>query len=148
MAAISLGSTDALAASETSWLVGPFLRWLFPDAAPATLDLLHDVIRKIGHLMEFGLLALLWYRAFAWGETGWSARAAGRSLAVSVLCAAIDEAHQAFESRRVGSLLDVGIDSLGAIGALSVARAVAGRWRRGRTLPRALRDRPGAMGLR
>jgi hypothetical protein len=50
MALISLGSTDVLAADETSRFIVPFLRWLLPGAAPATLDLVHGAIRKLGHV--------------------------------------------------------------------------------------------------
>jgi VanZ family protein len=146
MAAISAGSTDTLAAPETSWLIVPFLRWLLPEASPPTIDLLHTLIRKLGHFTEFGLLALLWYRTLAWGETAWNRGAAGRALAVSVVFAGIDETHQAFEAVRTGSLLDVGIDSLGALGALGIGRVISGRRGRNPAAPRRLVDRSTAMG--
>ena len=120
LAAISFASTEAFAASETSRFIGPMLRWIFPGAGSATIEFLHGVIRKLGHVTEFGLLALLWYRAFAWGSPSWSRSAAIRALAATILCAGLDEAHQIFVPTRTGSLADVGIDALGGGGGLGV----------------------------
>jgi VanZ family protein len=122
MAVISLGSTDVLAASETSRFIGPLLRWLFPDALPDTLELVHAAIRKAGHVAEFAVLALLWRRALNWGAAAWRRGAAVRALCFTVIFAVLDETHQAFESARTASVLDVGWDSLGAI------LGILGRW--------------------
>lgn len=129
MAAISVASTEAFAASETSRFIGPFLRWLLPGAAAETIELLHGAIRKLGHVTEYAALALLWYRAFAWGDPGWSRSATGRALAATLLCAGLDEAHQAFEPTRTGSLADVVIDALGGGGILGIRWLMSG-WRR------------------
>ena len=115
MAVISLGSTDAFAASETSRFIGPLLRWLFPDAAPATLEVVHGAIRKLGHVTEFSVLALLWYGALAWKERIWKPRAALAAFGLTVFFAVLDEAHQVFEPSRSGSPIDVGWDGLGAL---------------------------------
>jgi VanZ family protein len=122
MAVISVGSTDVLAASETSRFIGPLLRWLFPDASPDTLELMHAAIRKAGHVAEFAVLALLWCRALSWDELAWRRRAAARALLFTVVFAILDETHQAFESARSASVVDVGWDSLGAI------LGILGRW--------------------
>jgi VanZ family protein len=114
MAVISLASTETLAASETSRFIGPLLRWLFPGAAPATLEFLHTGIRKFGHLLEFGILALLWYRALAWEVRRWEAKAALRALLLTAAGALLDETHQLFEPSRTGSPADVGWDLMGA----------------------------------
>jgi VanZ family protein len=115
MAVISLGSTDVLAADETSRFIIPFLRWLLPSAAPATLDLLHEAIRKLGHVSEFAVLAMLWYRSLAWGARGWEPRTALVAFGLSVLFAGVDETHQAFVATRTASVIDVGWDGLGAL---------------------------------
>lgn len=125
MALISLGSTELFAASETSRFIGPFLRWLLPGASPETLGLLHAAIRKLGHVGEFGLLALLWYRALAWGAAGWQGGRALQALAWTVGCAVLDELHQALEPSRTGSVLDVAWDGLGAALALLLRRLAA-----------------------
>ena len=144
MAVISLGSTDAFAASETSRFVGPVLRWLFPNASPDTLELAHAAIRKAGHVAEFAALALLWGRALSWGTAVWQRGAVVRALLFTIIFAILDETHQAFESGRTGSVIDVGWDSLGAI------LAIVGRWaivkcREGDTGSRGENNAPGVL---
>jgi len=122
MAVIGLCSTDAFGAEETSRLIGPLLRWLFPTASPDTIGLLHGAVRKLGHVAEYGILAILWQRALAWGPAGRQPGAAFRALLVSVGFAVLDETHQAFQTARTGSPVDVGWDALGAVLGLLVRR--------------------------
>lgn len=116
MALISVGSTDVLAADETSRFILPFLRWLLPGATPATLDLLHGAIRKLGHVSEFAVLAVLWYRSLAWDGRARRPKVALVAFALSLAFAGLDELHQAFVATRTASVLDVGLDGLGALG--------------------------------
>ncbi len=115
MALISVGSTDVLAADETSRFIVPFLRWLLPGTTPATLDLLHGVIRKLGHVSEFAVLAVLWYRSLTWGGQAWRRKAALVAFALTLAFAGLDETHQAFVATRTASVTDVGWDGLGAL---------------------------------
>jgi VanZ family protein len=115
MGLISVGSTDVLSADQTSRFIGPLLRWLFPAVAPDTLELYHEAIRKLGHVAEFAVLGVLWYRSLAWGAAGARAKAAVAALGLSVLFAAVDEGHQGLHATRMASALDVGWDSLGAL---------------------------------
>ena len=126
MALISVGSTDVLAADETSRFILPFLRWLLPSAAPATLDILHGAIRKLGHVSEFAVLAVLWYRSLAWAGQVRRRKAALVAFALSLAFAGVDELHQAFVATRTASALDVGWDGLGALCGV-VGRGVVGR---------------------
>lgn len=70
------------------------------------------VIRKMAHFTEyfilFNLIALGLGRTVAWPRMGFIA------LGITTLYAATDEFHQLFIPKRVGDLLDVGVDSLGA----------------------------------
>ena len=71
----SLGGND-FSSSETSRLLGPLLLWLFPDSST---ELLHSVqfgIRKAAHVVEYGILALLWHRAWRLSRGGAPWRAA------------------------------------------------------------------------
>ena len=68
-----------------------------------TIDL---VGRKLVHMAEYGLLFLLWLRAFGW-------RSPGAAAAIAVGYAATDEWHQAFVAGRHGSPVDVLIDAAG-----------------------------------
>lgn len=122
MGAVFFFSTDLFSTGETGRLLLPFLAWLFPWAAPETLDLLHGGLRKVGHLTEYGVLALLWYRARAYGTAAWAPGAARLALLLAVAYAVMDEAHQAFVASRSGSLVDVAIDAAGAAAGLLVLR--------------------------
>ena len=115
MAVITSLSTDAFSAQETSRLLLPVLRWLLPNASPATLDLLHGVVRKGAHVTEFAILALLWYRALDWHRSGWQSKVALTAFVLAAAFGALDEAHQLFAPSRTASIADVGWDSLGAI---------------------------------
>ena len=115
MVVISGLSTDAFSAAETGRFLLPLLRWLFPDAAPATLSLLHAILRKGAHVTEFATLALLWYRALDWQRSGWQTKAALTAFVLAAGFGAVDEAHQLLVPSRTASVVDVGWDSLGAI---------------------------------
>jgi len=77
-------------------------------------------LRKAAHMVEFGILALLWNRAFS-GSTSWPRkRILLLSFLAAVLYACSDEYHQGFVPGRVPSWFDVLIDSVGAWIALRV----------------------------
>ncbi len=114
LAVISGFSTDSFSANETGRFLIPVLRWLFPGAPPDTLNLVHVGIRKGMHVVEFGVLALLWYRALGWGRSGWQPKAALTAFVLAAGFAAMDEVHQVFVPSRTASIMDVGWDSLGA----------------------------------
>ena len=115
MAAISVFSTDPFSAEETGGLLEPILRWLIPTISAAGVEAVHVAVRKGMHVVEFALLAVLWYRGLAWGARGWQPRAAMAAFGLSVLYAGLDEVHQAFVATRTASLLDVAWDSVGAL---------------------------------
>jgi len=113
---ISSVSTDAFSAEETGALLLPLLRLLLPGMSEAGLEALHIALRKAGHVAEFGVLALLAYRALAWGRSGWQGRAAASAALLAVGLAMVDEGHQAaFTGSRMASIADVGWDALGAL---------------------------------
>jgi len=96
----------------------PDLRFV-PDAG------LDFVVRKLGHMGVFGILALLLWRALV-GTTTWR-RPAGWAFALAVLYAATDELHQGFVTGRHLSALDVAIDATGALIALAAAGLIRSR---------------------
>ena len=122
MGAIFLFSTDQFSHEETGRFLLPLLAWLFPGAARETVALLHGGVRKLGHLSEYGVLAVLWYRARAHGTAAWVPEAARIALFAAVGYAVADEAHQALVASRTGSVLDVVIDAGGAATALLLLR--------------------------
>jgi VanZ family protein len=125
MGVIALLSGDVLSAQSTGSLLLPLLAHLLPGADPALLHVTHVAVRKLGHLVEYGILAALWWRALAPGPG-----AAGRAVLLAALYAGVDEWRQGLGSDRTASLLDVAIDTAGAgvaVGALELDRR-AGRW--------------------
>ncbi len=112
-------SSDLFSAEHSGRFLVPVLHWLFPGLTPPTIDLLHAGIRKAGHLIEYGIFALLWYRALRRPDIAWQLRTGLISLGVAAAFAGLDEFHQVFVPSRTASILDAGLDSLGAACALS-----------------------------
>jgi VanZ family protein len=75
------------------------------------------ILRKLGHMAEYGLLWWLWWRALGH-------RHKGVAIAITLVYAASDELHQSFVSGRHGSPVDWLIDAAGvALAVLAVALA-------------------------
>ncbi len=132
-ALIFIASSDTQSSQRSSRIIGPLLRWLFPEMAEETIGLVVLFVRKCAHLTVFGVLALLFWRAFrkpVRGDTRpWSWSEARNSLIGVFVYAITDEVHQAFVPARQGSALDVVIDALGGAAAL-LALWAYGRWRK------------------
>jgi VanZ family protein len=121
MAFIFTASTDIGSSRHTSRIIGPFLRWFNPNVSEETIHLVQVVVRKAGHLSEYGLLATLILRALGLYQKSrfiWSSRVAGQAFALTVLYACTDEFHQLYVPSRDASVRDVVIDSCGAFVAL------------------------------
>ena len=128
MAVIVGFSSDAASSPRTeSWLL-PILRGLAPWATSAQLEALHWLVRKIAHLSEYAILAVLCLGGWALSSNGLSPRNAGLiALAISAAWAALDEVHQSFVPSRSASVADVALDTAGALVALGIASR---GWRR------------------
>ena len=94
-------------------------RFLPPLALMALINFLSDqpglksglgvadlIGRKLIHAGTFGLLFVLWLRALRWRAPGWAA-------AIAFVYAISDEFHQHFIPDRIGSPIDVAIDTVG-----------------------------------
>ncbi|BDG37604.1 hypothetical protein PcaKH15_35100 [Parageobacillus caldoxylosilyticus] len=77
--------------------------------------MLNFIVRKLAHLTEYGILAVLVWRALSPKRTAY----AGAWL-FATLYAMTDEWHQSFEPGRTATPKDVAIDSCGALIALMV----------------------------
>lgn len=113
--------TAYFATQETGPFVLPFLKILAPGAPPAQLQAAHMVVRKLAHLTEYAVLALLWFRALLPVAGRTPREAAWIALAICLLCAFVDETHQSTIPSRHGSARDFLIDASGATGMLLVA---------------------------
>lgn len=74
------------------------------------------LIRKAAHMTEYFVLFLLTHRLLTWYYP--EKRVWGYALLLCIVYAATDEYHQSFVPGRGASIVDVGIDTTGAILAL------------------------------
>jgi len=103
------------------------LKWLcswFVDLEPAQLKLINFYVRKTGHVLAYGLMSLLWFRAFraqahygVWSACLWS-------LGLCLFYASMDEGRQWFSVTRGGSIIDIFLDMAGASLTALIAAAV------------------------
>jgi VanZ family protein len=133
MAIIFSASSDARSYQHSSWLVEPFLRWLFPHMPYPTIQTIHHFLRKCAHCVEYAVLATLLWRAL-WRSAktppqSWDWRRAGLALSLVFLYAASDEIHQIFVPTRTARVTDVLIDTAGGATGL-FAVWIIGRWRK------------------
>ncbi len=114
-----------------SWL--PVVAWaavIFVLSAQPNLrfvadDVLDLIVRKIGHMAVFGILAALAWYALARtttrrGPWAWA-------FALTVLYAISDELHQGIVAGRHPSPVDVGIDAAGALVAIAAIAVIRSR---------------------
>jgi hypothetical protein len=114
MGVIALLSGDPFGAERTgAWLL-PLLGHLLPGADPAVLHVLHAALRKLAHVMEYGILAALWLGTFRPAP-----RAAVWAVALAAGYAGLDEIRQGFTPTRGPSALDVLLDAAGALVAVA-----------------------------
>ena len=116
MVFIFIGSGNLMSAEHTSRFIVPFLHWLLPRLSPETLEQIHVLIRKLGHVTEYAILSVLLWRAIFGGITlKWSSSTTFFSAwFVCLILAACDEFRQSFVASRGPSIWDVTIDSVGA----------------------------------
>jgi VanZ family protein len=120
---ISYASSDSFSAGNTSRIIGPLIRWLFPDASPDTLLLVHGMTRKLAHLTEYAILGFLAARAFRTSERpAINSRWFLISLTLIVVYALADEYHQSFVPTRTGTIYDSLIDIAGGLTALILVK--------------------------
>ena len=132
---IFIASTGNLSASKTSRVVRPLLLWLFPAITEAGIMFGHYVIRKGAHFTEYGVLALLAWRAFVASTRELLRRHVYlASFGLVAAYALLDEFHQSFVPTRTGTIYDSLIDIAGGAAALVLLAAwrVVRRRRRNR----------------
>jgi VanZ family protein len=128
IAIVQTFASGSFAASETSRIIGPLLRWLFPAADPVAVDGAHFAIRKAAHFVEYAILALLALHAFRVSFALPIAGLGAASLALVLAVAGIDEWRQSMSADRTGALSDVALDISGAASALVLAGAFRRLW--------------------
>jgi VanZ family protein len=115
VALIQLTSGDTFAADNTRTWLTVLLSFFFRDVSAPTVEVIHVIVRKTAHVVEYALLGTLSHRAFLGTSRRTGARIVAAALAVALLCSLIDEGRQVLASSRTGSLRDVVIDGVGII---------------------------------
>jgi VanZ family protein len=134
MGLIFLGSCDAQSWQHSSRIVGPLLHWLFPGLAAARVDQIVFLCRKLAHLTEYSVLALLVWRALRQPvrhapPRPWNWPQARLALLLCAAYAGTDEFHQLFVPTREARVHDVLLDTCGSALALALLWGL-GRWRK------------------
>jgi VanZ family protein len=96
---------------------GSWLAWLLGDVELETLFYINYSLRKLAHVIGYGILGFLNFRALQWRLPGWA-------IALAGVVAVADELHQATNPLRTASAADIGFDLCGAALAVMVARGV------------------------
>jgi VanZ family protein len=116
---IAIESTSALSSENTARFLYPALHFLF-NLDPLHFSIWHFYMRKTGHVLGYGILSVLLFRAWrvtlpVYGNPPWSIVWARTALFMTALVASLDEWHQTFIPTRTGSLRDVLLDSTAAL---------------------------------
>ncbi len=111
------------------WMAVIFYLSAQPDLPHHPEQMVDVVAKKLGHMVEYGILAGLVY--WAWPNAGhvWWVGAFRGALVFTALYAISDEGHQLLVPGRTGRILDLVFDLLGAGLALIVISALR-RYRR------------------
>jgi VanZ like family len=124
---ISIESSDAFSSQSTGSLLYALLTRLFGEINLYDFLIFHFYLRKTGHVVGYGMLALLllrgWRATLGTLGTGrlWLDRSVVLAWIGTVFVAAMDEWHQSFIPSRTGAVHDVVLDSIAGLAFLLVA---------------------------
>ncbi len=119
LAIITLESTDLFSSSHTGAWLRALVTAVVGPVSPAWFELFHAVLRKTGHVMGYGMLSFLLFRAWRvtldWADSAWAFRWAAISFLMTAAVASLDEWHQTYLPSRTGTIRDVFLDSAAAL---------------------------------
>jgi len=118
---IAIESTSYLSSQNTSRVLYPVLHFLF-GMDWERFDYWHFYIRKAGHVLAYGTLSILLFRALRATAPGaikplWTVRWSIFAILGTAVVASLDEWHQTFIPSRTGSIHDVLLDTCAGIAA-------------------------------
>jgi VanZ family protein len=114
-------STRTFGPDFTHGLLAWALRILHITVPQRTFSLLHALLRKLAHLIEYAVFALLLYGPHGEKSRGlWRLRRAALCILGAAAYSLTDEFHQLYVPGRNGSLLDCALDTFGAALAMLV----------------------------
>jgi len=107
-------STPAFGSHWSEGLLALGLRRSHLRLSSHALELLNFMLRKLAHVTEYGIFALLLYAGAGGDQRRWQPRHAALCIVAAFSYSLSDELHQRFAPGRHASICDCGIDSLGA----------------------------------
>lgn len=108
-------STQIFGSALTTWLLNGILHLLHVTVSLPTFQLLHHLMRKCAHVTEYAIFSMLLYHALKEDpRLEWRRRIGIWSVAIAAVYSLTDEFHQIFVLGRGPSLVDSGIDTVGA----------------------------------
>lgn len=118
---IAIESTALLSARNTSRILYPLLHYFF-GMDWDHFEVWHYFIRKSGHVVGYGILSTLLFRAWratlpAMSDVKWTPRWASIAVLGTALVASLDEWHQSFIPTRTGAVSDAVLDTCAGMGA-------------------------------
>ena len=118
---IAIESSALLSAHNTGRILYPLLHFLF-GVDRMRFGYWHFYIRKSGHVVGYGTLSILLFRAWratlpAPNHLQWTVRWANIAILGTALVASLDEWHQTFIPSRTGTVRDVVLDTCAGIAA-------------------------------
>lgn len=117
-------STSWFTSENTGRIIEPVFQWILPHASQETIDLLHAIVRKCGHLTEYFIFSLLVLRSLRAGRKGRTLKLALITIAIVAAYASTDEYHQSFVPGRTAAVTDVLIDTTGG----ALAQVLVALW--------------------
>jgi len=108
-------STRVFGSSWTEWILREALRLLHLKLSPHAFSIVHFLVRKSAHLTEYSIFAFFLYGGLGYHrQFAWQARTALHCILIGAAYSLTDEFHQHFVPGRGPSLIDCGIDTVGA----------------------------------
>jgi VanZ family protein len=123
---IALFSTHWFTETNTSRVIIPILRFLFPHARYHFLLRAEHVIRKGAHVFEYFVFSLLLLRTIRGERPGWRLTWGIAAILIVFGYACTDELHQYFVPGRGAAFSDVMLDTSAGV----LAQVVASLWYR------------------
>ncbi len=109
-------SGKSFTSQNTSAIIAPIFHWLIPGMSATSLDTVHQLLRKLGHFIEYYIVGFLLFNALQKDSGGLQTwRWIVRAVIILFLCAGGDELHQSFVPGRSASLADVGLDTVSGV---------------------------------
>ena len=116
-----------LSSEYTSQLIVPIIKFFLPHAGEGTVEIVHILIRKLAHFINYAFLTFLLLRALREGRKIWKWEWIFSAGLIAVCYGLLDEGVQTVIPSRTGSIYDWLIDSTGVVFSLGILSLKAGR---------------------